>query len=70
MGTHKCLNCGEAITPQFAICVNCEKTLGNSAYDWPGWLRYLWNDVQRERRRDRKNDTHEITLELAGFDHE
>lgn len=52
---HKCLgeSCNKAITWRFAICNSCEETYGNSAKIWPAWLRFLWNDIQRERRRNK-----------------
>jgi len=57
---HKCCNCGKMITYQFAICADCEKLFGNSALGWPEWLRWKWNDIQRERRRAYKVYKHEI----------
>jgi hypothetical protein len=57
---HRCLACGGRITWRFAICVNCEKTYGKSALQWPAWLHFLWNDVQRERRQVKRIASHEI----------
>lgn len=64
---HRCLaGCGRAITYQFAICSDCEQIYGRSSLEWPYWLRWLWNDIQRERRRDRNVAHFEITFsELA-----
>jgi hypothetical protein len=60
---HKCLaGCGRRITWRFAICSSCENKYGNSARDWPQWLRYLWNDEQRERRQNTRVLTNEIPL--------
>jgi hypothetical protein len=61
-GHHKCLTCSQWITYRFAICSKCEKTYGKSARKWPEWLRFLWNDTQRERRRNKKVRQHEITF--------
>ena len=61
---HTCLGegCGKRITWSFALCSDCEKKYGHSAYDWPDWLRFLWQDEQRERRRDKKVNTRELTF--------
>ena len=59
---HTCLVCGKAITYRFAICASCESTYGRSPLKWPEWLRFLWNDIQRERRREKLIHTHEITF--------
>lgn len=59
---HKCLNCGKPITYRFAICSDCEKIFGNRAVDWPDWLRFMWNDIQRERRRNKKVRNYEISM--------
>lgn len=61
-GHHKCLTCSRWITYRFAICSTCEEKYGKSAKDWPEWLRFLWNDTQRERRRSRKVRQNEITF--------
>jgi hypothetical protein len=67
---HKCLaGCGQVITWQFAICAKCERTYGRSARNWPEWLRFLWNDTQRNRRRIRRIKRHEVSLE-AMSDHD
>ena len=59
---HKCLSCGKPITWNFAICADCEKIHGNSAKEWPEWLRFLWNSTQRERRSRAKQLIHEVPL--------
>lgn len=60
---HQCLaGCGKHITWNFAICSNCEKIYGNRATKWPPWLRFLWNDEQRKRRRTVKIIKHEIQI--------
>ena len=63
-GFHQCLgeDCGQWITYRFAICATCEQEYGRSAKNWPDWLRFLWNDTQRERRRHKKINTNEITF--------
>jgi len=58
---HSCCSCRKQITWQFAICANCEKIYGNRAVNWPDWLRFKWNDIQRERRRHYKIARNEIT---------
>lgn len=55
-----CLNCKKYITWSFAICSDCEKLFGRSALGWPEWLRWMWNDRQRERRRTKKLKQHEV----------
>jgi len=45
--------CGRKITFAFALCAECEKTYSPSALEWPEWLRYLWSETQKERRRAR-----------------
>jgi hypothetical protein len=64
MGHHQCLgeNCSNWITYRFAICADCEKRYGNSARNWPDWLRFTWNDIQRERRRNKKVRQNEISF--------
>lgn len=59
---HKCLNCQKPITWRFAICTDCEQEFGSKATEWPDWLRELWNDIQRERRRNKKVRQHEISM--------
>lgn len=60
---HYCTaGCGTHITWRFAICTNCEAEYGRSARDWPEWLRYSWNDIQRQRRAAKKNTTNEILV--------
>ena len=63
-GYHKCLgeNCRKWITYRFAICAACEQTYGNKATGWPDWLRFLWNDIQRDRRRNKRIMKHEVTF--------
>ncbi len=61
MGLHKCLaGCGRIITWQFALCRSCEKRYGSSPLNWPDWLRFLWRDVQRERRQTVRVLEHEV----------
>lgn len=70
-GYHKCLgeNCNKWITWRFALCTECEKKYGHSATHWPAWLRFLWNDIQRNRRRNKRISTNEVFLEdLGDFD--
>lgn len=55
-----CLSCGKAVTYRFALCARCEATYGKSALNWPAWLRYLWNDTQRERRQHIRTNLHEV----------
>jgi hypothetical protein len=58
---HKCLaSCGKTITYRFAICADCEKIYGNRSRSWPPWLRYLWIEEQRERRRKKRTEEHEV----------
>lgn len=40
----------------------CESEYGRSPLAWPDWLRFLWNDIQRERRREKRIMENEITL--------
>lgn len=61
-GYHQCLgeDCNKWITWRFALCTNCEKRYGRSAKQWPPWLRFLWNDTQRERRRNKRVAQNEV----------
>ena len=63
-GFHQCLgeNCGRWITYRFAICAECEGRYGRSARKWPDWLRFLWNDTQRERRRNKRISKNEVSF--------
>lgn len=61
-GYHKCISCSNWITYRFAICAECEQKYGRSAKEWPDWLRFLWNDIQKERRRTKRIREHEITF--------
>jgi len=61
---HRCIaGCGRVVTWQFALCKDCEKIYGSSAYMWPEWLRFLWADIQRERRRQHRIAKTEVSLE-------
>lgn len=69
MTGHSCLNCGKPITWRFAICTTCEESFGNKPAMWPPWLRWLWNDEQRFRRRDRQTKKHEVLFtDMEGED--
>lgn len=62
---HLCLastvsGCNKFITWNFAICAECEKTYGNRAGQWPSWLRFLWREEQKSRRRNKKQAANEI----------
>jgi hypothetical protein len=67
---HKCLNCEKPITWKFAICSDCEKIYGNTSTQWPDWLRYLWSQTQRERRREKNKRQHEVPIDLSGETYE
>lgn len=62
MTTHCCLNCGKPITWQFAICSECEKTLGHGPKEWPSWLTFMWRDEMRLRRQDKRIAKYETTF--------
>jgi hypothetical protein len=64
---HRCINCSAPITWRFALCASCEKQFGSKPLAWPAWLRFMWNDVQRERRRNRKADIFETNLEQDDY---
>lgn len=68
--THSCLVCQKHITWQFAICSICEKKYGNVMTQWPDWLRYLWADTQRERRRDKRQRNFEVPFYLSSRSYE
>ena len=59
---HCCLACQKIITYRFALCTMCEEKHGSSALQWPEWLRFLWNDTQRERRRDQRVKQFEVSF--------
>lgn len=60
---HKCLaGCGKRITYRFAICSACEKIYGRRTAQWPDWLRFSWNDTQRQRRAESRIAQHESPL--------
>jgi hypothetical protein len=58
--THRCLNCGKPITYQFAICSACERIFGRQSLLWPEWLRFMWRDILRERRQNKRVREHEL----------
>lgn len=60
---HRCLVCGKTITWRFAICTDCEQIYGSKATGWPEWLRFMWADEQRERRRARQSQVFEVPLD-------
>jgi hypothetical protein len=69
MAAHKCLaGCGTTITNKFAICIQCEQSYGSRPADWPEWLRFLWNDIQRERRRNKRHAANEIEFDFIQYD--
>jgi len=67
MSPHRCLVCGRPITWRFAICTECEKEFGRSAYQWPLWLRFLWADTQRIRRQNTQYLKREIALNDSDY---
>jgi hypothetical protein len=61
---NKCLaGCGRTITRQFAICAECEKIYGSRMADWPEWLKFLWKDTLKERRREHREWIYEVPFE-------
>lgn len=32
-------------------------------YDWPDWLQFLWREELRERRRQKRQTTHEVDFD-------
>lgn len=66
MRSHKCFGegCNRRITYRFAICAECEKVYGTSPLGWPAWLRFLWNQEQRERRKNRTRRKMEINVDM------
>lgn len=65
MAVHKCLaGCGKTITWQFAICSECEKIYGKSMFEWEPWLRYLWQDTLKERRREIQISKNEVHVDI------
>jgi len=64
----KCLgeNCHNYVTNRFALCRECEEIYGKSPRTWPEWLRFLWNDMQREQRRERMIRRKEIPISYDG----
>lgn len=65
MISHKCLGegCQKMITYRFAICASCEKIYGSKPLEWPEWLRYLWNEEQRERRKQKNRARVEVNMD-------
>ena len=66
---HKCLGegCNKPITWRFALCSDCEKKYGSSPLEWDEWLRFLWNDIQRERRREKRQQDIEVNMDMEFF---
>lgn len=71
VGRHKCLGvkedgspCRKFITYRFAICRDCEEIYGTRAVEWPDWLRFIWNDIQRERRKRRAWNMSVLPIDL------
>jgi len=61
---HRCLGgCGKVVTWQFALCRECEDQYGSSPFDWPEWLRFLWADTQRERRKAKRVNQFEVPID-------
>ncbi len=61
MTQHRCIYCKRPITWQFALCRECEKIFGKPS-QWPAWLRFMWANIQRERRETRKQQHYEVAL--------
>lgn len=63
---HRCTaGCGRVITYRFAICASCEEIYGNKATEWPEWLRFSWNNIQRMRRQKKRIIAHEVFSGLS-----
>ncbi|MCK5605144.1 hypothetical protein KAR91_24855 [Candidatus Pacearchaeota archaeon] len=41
---------------------------GSSPYNWPNWLRFLWKQTQKERRQVKKQNKHEINLDISDLE--
>ena len=53
--------CGKAVLPNRRICKECGSIYGFDSSEWPEWLRWQVNDIQRELDCERNNE--QLSLE-------
>ena len=58
--------CGQRITGRNHLCKECLVIYGTNRAEWPEWLKFLVNDIDREQKQDKCIDCHEITFTDLG----
>ena len=50
----RCCPCGQPIRGKAHLCVTCLEIYGAIRADWPEWLKYMVNDMEREYSYERR----------------
>ncbi len=58
--------CGKPIKGKVHLCVACLEIYGSDRAEWPEWLKFMVNDLEREYASDRRADNFEITFTDLG----
>lgn len=52
--------CGKRITGKTHLCKECKFIYGSNPVEWPEWLRFLVNDMERDLRRENDALNHNV----------
>ena len=58
--------CGKPIRGKAHLCAACLSIYGSDRAEWPEWLKFMVNDLEREYAGDRRADKFEITFTDLG----
>jgi len=58
--------CGKPIKGKTHLCADCLEIYGTDRTDWPEWLKFLVNDLDREYAAEKRFDQHEINFTDLG----
>ena len=58
--------CGKPIKSKYSLCPACVNIYGNDRKEWPEWLLFLVNDIQRELKQE--NDLYDREIVFSDMD--
>ena len=63
---HRRCACGKPIIGKVHLCSACLEIYGENRAEWPEWLKFMVNDLEREYTADKRTDKYEITFTDLG----
>jgi len=63
----RCPACGRIIPWRWTLCNKCWRKYGKDRGAWPGWLRWLALDIQREINHARRHDDWQEPYDETGY---